>query len=191
MTNLFLWHIYHYKLTWSHRRDGFKHRNPSTLLCFSCLRFRLAVKFLEVPISLGYLKNPGNQSFNRVLLFKPSLKKKFHMISKFNSMLLSQNFSHHPLNNVFFSLLKYSRCFLFKEVRTKYNSLYRDCLGGVCKYDSSLKWDVLNWEFGKLDIWLQYMWDSVLCLRDTGMNRHCAGFQEVYSHLRKDANDHV
>lgn len=139
MTNLFLWHIYHYKLTWSHRRDGFKHRNPSTLLCFSCLRFRLAVKFLEVPISLGYLKNPGNQSFNRVLLFKPSLKKKFHMISKFNSMLLSQNFSHHPLNNVFFSLLKYSRCFLFKEVRTKYNSLYRDCLGGVCKYDSSLK----------------------------------------------------
>lgn len=31
----------------------------------------------------------------------------------------------------------------------------------------------------------------VLCLRDTRMNRHCAGFKEAYSHLRKDTNDHI
>lgn len=43
---------------------------PSTLLFFSSLIFRLAVKFLEVPISLGYfLKNPANHSFNRVYYY--------------------------------------------------------------------------------------------------------------------------
>ena len=30
MTNLFLWHIYHYKLTRSHRCDGFRCSSPST-----------------------------------------------------------------------------------------------------------------------------------------------------------------
>lgn len=34
MTNLFLWHIYHYKLTWSRGCDGFGCSNPSTLLFF-------------------------------------------------------------------------------------------------------------------------------------------------------------
>lgn len=35
MTNLFLWHIYHHKLTWSHRcDDGFRCSSPSTLLFF-------------------------------------------------------------------------------------------------------------------------------------------------------------
>lgn len=61
------------------------------------------MKFLEVPVSLGYFKN--NQQIILLIeyiIIQTFSEVKFHLISKFNSMLLSQNFSHHLLN-VYFS----------------------------------------------------------------------------------------
>lgn len=57
-----------------------------------------AMKCLKVPVFLGYLKN--NQQIIvliEYIIIHIFSEVKFQLISKFNNMLLSENFSHHPL----------------------------------------------------------------------------------------------
>lgn len=56
------------------------------------------MKCLKVPVFLGYLKN--NQQIIvliEYIIIHIFSEVKFQLISKFNNMLLSENFSHHPL----------------------------------------------------------------------------------------------
>lgn len=60
------------------------------------------MKCLEVHVFLGYPKN--NQQIILLIeyiIIQTFSEVKFHLISKFNNMLLSQNFSHHPLHMYF------------------------------------------------------------------------------------------
>ena len=60
------------------------------------------MKILEAPVSLGYFKN--NQQvilLIEYIIIQTFSEIKFHLISKFNKVLLSQSFSHHPLNMYF------------------------------------------------------------------------------------------